>query len=970
MSLECPSCHRILAFTGNPPSFCAYCGRPLPDQQPQQPGGVDPEAATTPPRGEGVEEAGPAPQSIGGYRLLRLLGEGGMGAVYEAEDSSSGLHVALKLISGEFAMSEENVRRFRQEGRLAGTISHPRCVFVLAADQEAGQPYIVMELMPGANLQDLVKEQGPLPVEEAVAKILDVIDGLQQAHQIGIIHRDVKPSNCFLESDGRVKIGDFGLAKVENSPAEASASGPVRLPVGGGRLTRTGAFIGTPLYASPEQIKQQPLDQRSDVYSVAATLFYLLIGRAPFESGDVMTTMARIVSDPPPSLHQLRPDIPPALDKVVLRGLERDRGRRWQDLEGLRRALLPFVRSQLASTDLHWRIWAFLIDLFPLLLGIYLFTSLFTWVVGFLFTHGWLLDGRLVRALRKELLLLVPYLLYFTLLEGVWGCSLGKRLFRLRVCPRGNYRPPGLARALWRGFLMYTCLYLPTVMLTILAGLSLATMERVGLTDERFLFQVGGSLLGIVALFSTMRRKSGYRGLHEFLSGTRVVRLILSPRGEHPRRRPGPMEPGRQLVPSRPTQTSGLPARIGSFKIQRKLPWGEPGLILEGYDPSLDRKALIWLRADSVAPCGSTRRQLSRSTRLRWLAGGRHGDRQWDAFTVPQGQPLSDLVEQSGRFFWPTARPILERVTDEVVEACAEGTLPAALAVDQVWIQLDGQIQLLDFPVSPAGEDGRNHPQVEAGKDPDVITDAGLVEETKQQRLDPERGLVLLRQVATLLMEGSLRPVDDLPSPIRAPLPLHAVKLLNGLLGVRSPHLPAPPFIASAPSYQLEQFQSDLIVTRDLPLQVSSAQRGGQMLGWDLVVSIGMMSNVEWVWKRGLWDALLLTNIWPVAVVLWAWLTCNLLPSWFSRPIFLVRSDGGEPRRGQAVFRALLVWGPISALFSSAVLLGVDSPAGSALSQTIWWLAVGLLVISFALAVSFPNRSMHDRLAGTYLVPE
>src|SRR5438309_6621143 len=121
-----------------------------------------------------------------------------MGTVYEAEEGGSGRRVALKRMAQQYGGSAEAVERFRREGRLAGTVAHPRCVFVLAADEDAGRPYIVMELMPGENLQDRVARTGPLPVAEAVARTLDVVEGLQEAHRHGLIHRDVKPSNCFL----------------------------------------------------------------------------------------------------------------------------------------------------------------------------------------------------------------------------------------------------------------------------------------------------------------------------------------------------------------------------------------------------------------------------------------------------------------------------------------------------------------------------------------------------------------------------------------------------------------------------------------------------------------------------------------------------------------------------------------------------------------------------------------------------
>src|SRR5262245_39324418 len=191
MRLRCPHCDCWLQFTGAPPVFCAYCGKAL-KQEPQ--------AGTREFKSEHTEafqddenrNRAEPPTQIGNYRILRLLGSGGMGAVYEAEETSSGQHVAVKVIASEFATSETGVERFRQEGRLASLISHPRCVFVLAADEQDGLPYIVMELMPGRTLQDVADRRGPLPVEEAVAMTLDVIEGLQEAHRLGVIHRDVK----------------------------------------------------------------------------------------------------------------------------------------------------------------------------------------------------------------------------------------------------------------------------------------------------------------------------------------------------------------------------------------------------------------------------------------------------------------------------------------------------------------------------------------------------------------------------------------------------------------------------------------------------------------------------------------------------------------------------------------------------------------------------------------------------------
>src|SRR5689334_3380417 len=149
MQLECPSCHRTLSFIDERPSFCAYCGQPLSNAEPGATIDYHPEAATLSQPQRGAGDDGSMPEVVGGYRLLRALGRGGMGTVYEAEEAASGRRVALKLISPQFATSLDAVDRFRQEGRLASMISHPHCVFVLAADEEAGQPYIAMELMPG-----------------------------------------------------------------------------------------------------------------------------------------------------------------------------------------------------------------------------------------------------------------------------------------------------------------------------------------------------------------------------------------------------------------------------------------------------------------------------------------------------------------------------------------------------------------------------------------------------------------------------------------------------------------------------------------------------------------------------------------------------------------------------------------------------------------------------------------------------
>ncbi len=177
-------------------------------------------------------------QTVADYRLETKLGEGGMGRVFKALDAQ-GRAVAIKILSPHLTRSDEALQRFKQEGFIASQINHPHCVFVHRVDEDRGTPYIAMELMTGKTLKDLVQKEGALNYREAVRLILQCIEGLIEAHRLGMIHRDIKPANCYLDEQGNVKIGDFGLARSLVDDSE---------------LTRTGAFLGTPLFASPEQL--------------------------------------------------------------------------------------------------------------------------------------------------------------------------------------------------------------------------------------------------------------------------------------------------------------------------------------------------------------------------------------------------------------------------------------------------------------------------------------------------------------------------------------------------------------------------------------------------------------------------------------------------------------------------------------------------------------------------------------------
>ncbi|MCP3861472.1 MAG: serine/threonine protein kinase, partial [Phycisphaeraceae bacterium] len=207
------------------------------------------------------------PCEFGGYRLLGLLGRGGMASVYEAEQIATTRRVALKRL-GQQLDSPEMRQRFLREGRLAAGVSHPNSLYVFGSEEIAGIPVITMEIAGSGTLNDRLKKRGPFPTKEAVDATLDVIAGLEAAHAAGVLHRDIKPSNCFVSPDGSVKIGDFGLSVSTLAKDDSYA-------------TASGVIMGTPAFASPEQLRGDDLDVRADIYSVGATLFTLLTAQAP-----------------------------------------------------------------------------------------------------------------------------------------------------------------------------------------------------------------------------------------------------------------------------------------------------------------------------------------------------------------------------------------------------------------------------------------------------------------------------------------------------------------------------------------------------------------------------------------------------------------------------------------------------------------------------------------------------------------
>jgi serine/threonine-protein kinase len=280
----------------------------------------------------------------GKYEILRSLGEGGMGAVYEAQHVGVGRRVAVKVILAENLDNKQTqVARFEREAKLAGGIETRHICQVLdTGTDDDGHPYMVMELMRGRDVGDQLKAHGPLLPHAALAVVVQACRGLQKAHDAGIIHRDIKPANLFLceEEDGdvTVKVLDFGIAKIREDALPAQGSDP--------GLTRTGALLGSPLYMSPEQARgKQDIDLRSDLFSLGVVLFRMLAGRAPFQDIDAFgDLLMAICTEPSPPVQSFAPWVEPEVASLTHRALAIPREARFQtatEFLSAAEALLP-----------------------------------------------------------------------------------------------------------------------------------------------------------------------------------------------------------------------------------------------------------------------------------------------------------------------------------------------------------------------------------------------------------------------------------------------------------------------------------------------------------------------------------------------------------------------------------------------------------------------------------------------------
>ena len=262
---------------------------------------------------------------LGPYEIVAPLGAGGMGEVYRAHDSRLGREVAVKVLPASFAVDGERLRRFEQEARATGALNHPNILGVYDIGTHEGSPYVVSELLDGETLRTRIGDS-PLPERKAIDYAAQIAKGLAAAHDKGIVHRDLKPDNLFVTRDGRVKILDFGLAKIAEAPAVDSETGLATA----GPQTGAGTVLGTIGYMSPEQVRGHKVDHRSDIFSFGVVLYEMLTGRRAFQGDSAVETMNAILKEDPPLTADSGSAIRPPLDRIVLHCLEKSPDERFQ----------------------------------------------------------------------------------------------------------------------------------------------------------------------------------------------------------------------------------------------------------------------------------------------------------------------------------------------------------------------------------------------------------------------------------------------------------------------------------------------------------------------------------------------------------------------------------------------------------------------------------------------------------------
>ncbi|TWU55326.1 serine/threonine protein kinase [Rubripirellula reticaptiva] len=633
-----------------------------------------------------------AGEKFGEYQIVRRLGRGGMGIVYEADHLPTSRRVALKVMTHSW--DDRTARaRFLREGRLAASINHPNSVYVYGTEEIDGRPTISMELVRGRTLGDCVKSDGPLTSQQAVDAVLQIIDGLDAANEAGVLHRDVKPSNCFVDENGQVKIGDFGLSITTAGRMESDPHHPAMTEV-----TREGMFLGTPAYASPEQLRGEPLDHRSDIYAVGVTLYYLLSGKVPFAADNMVQLLARVLDNAAPPLKTIAPNVPAELDAIVDRCLRKAAGARFASYAELRLALLPLSSQAPITAALGSRFLAGVID-FALISFALLPLSAFS-----MFSNGQppLAGDPFPSAstLLMSTFAIVLQWLYFGCGEWRFGKTVGKHLLGLRVTSMQS--KPKLSVALSRSAFF---LLVPLIPVLIANSIGYWQTMKVGLSFPQALTL---ALLGwsrfllLAAMFGTARRRNGNASVYDLLTGTRVI-----------------VKPVATWVRSAPVNTTDSfdtrdAETIGPYHVLNSIGETDSGELLLGYDARLLRR--VWIhRTDfsgdrsAVLFSRESAKNGHGNTWLRWLGGSpvvseKRSDKpnhDWDCYEALSGGPISDIASSS--LDWQVAKRVLSNLAAELLAIGDRKGTTDYVSLEHCWVTDEGQLKLLPFAVALDG---------------------------------------------------------------------------------------------------------------------------------------------------------------------------------------------------------------------------------------------------------------------------
>lgn len=875
---------------------------------------------------------------FGGYRLLRLRGRGGFAEVWESERLADGRRLALKILTEVRGISERARERFEREGRLAASLSHPRTVYIFASELIDGRPAIAMELVEGGSLQDRLDARGALPVPEAVDSILDVIDGLDAAQQLGIVHRDIKPSNCFVDGTGRVKIGDFGISK------------SLELDSG---LTETGAFLGTPVFASPEQIRGVRVDWRSDLYSVGATLYALLTGRPPFEGKSSGQLLASILTEAPIPFEKRCIALPRKLRTIVGRLLSKAPEQRYGSYQALRAELLPFSSSSFVVPNLAVRFGAYIID--QILGGTFVAAVLV--MARAISVREWLAPENMTMVGLAWYYLTT--IAYFSILEWSWQTTPGKALFRMRVVGPGNRRI-----VLWQALARSALFWLPQFLLVCSAVLT----HRL---DVMSLLEI----LGILVPVMSMRRANAYAGIHELLTGTRVV---SPPRGAKS------SADRSEVAEQTSAELEGAEGSgfRGPYRVIRPI-WQAGGASLSlAADDALRRQ--VWIHEGGLAALESSprRRGADRPSRLRWLQGGSLESGRWDAFEAPAGEGVPDWIRARGQLGWSGTRELLLQLMIEVRASLAEQDLPSAISLHHLWIDDFGRLRMLEFPGPDRGGGGEGPPSVQAGDWP-----------------------LLLQQFVVFALTGGHLNLDANDPRVeirRVPLPESAQRFLERVLG----HV--------QDETHLDELVAELRDLCSRPASVTRSLRLGQMacastfqiffaVGYLFVAFFGDHSLTGRA--GGITFYYVARSLWFVALPFGAFYAAPALLLAFvfrGGPILrlfgLTVQDryGNAATRARCLLRATVALAPVLLAAVPHCIIVFSNVWNRAVGQPIWTMgraseilfpnspkeivllivacvgsALNLVFIAGSIwAVVRPDRSLQDRIAGTRLMPK